>query len=471
MEYNPIFVRLFLRDYSNFSGASHIRGLRLVTDDARSWFSRSHEHFDVIQMSLIDTWAATGAGAFTLSENGLYTVEGWKRFMARLTPTGVFTVSRWFSPDHGDETARLVSLSMATLIEQGQPRPRDHIYLISNGPLSTIIVGRSSLTQGDVSLLDQNVIRLKYRILAEPGHSSTEPTLERILSAKSTKALVDIGNHTPLNLTPTRDDNPFFFNQLRIWDPSSLARAGQASSGVIFGNLGATVTLVDLIAVSLLALWAVVIYPTRDVIKLANREALVWCGAYFLAIGIGFMFVEMSLIQRMSLFLGHPTYGLAIVLFSIILATGVGSLVSERAMPLTPTAVFGWPLLLAGYVATLPLWVGTVLSMAEPGNLLVRASVCLGIVVPCGVLMGFMFPTGLRLCSRVDGRLAPWLWAGNGAAGVLASSAAVLVSIQTSLSISLWVGAAAYALLAGVAFQVLRLGRLGDLAESGVSHA
>ncbi len=119
VEYNPIFVRLFATDYRDFSGAGKVPGLRLVVDDARSWFARSTENFDSIQMSLIDTWAATGAGAFTLSESGLYTVNGWKRFLARLTPRGVFSVSRWFSPEHLNETGRVLALAMASLIEEG----------------------------------------------------------------------------------------------------------------------------------------------------------------------------------------------------------------------------------------------------------------------------------------------------------------------------------------------------------------
>jgi hypothetical protein len=159
----------------------------------------------------------------------------------------------------------------------------------------------------------------------------------------------------------------------------------------------------------------------------------------------------------MSIFMGHPVFGLAVVLFSIILATGVGSLVSEKAMSLTLPAMVAWPVTLAAYLASAPLWLGPVLVATESGPLLVRACVCLAIVAPGGVLMGFMFPTGLRLCNIVEPKLAPWLWAVNGAAGVLASGLAVLVSIQTSLNVALWIGAGAYAVLAGISVRVLSL--------------
>jgi len=224
------------------------------------------------------------------------------------------------------------------------------------------------------------------------------------------------------------------------------------------GNLAASLTLLTLVVVSGLVVIVVVLVPARSSIVHADSRGLLWSSAYFLLIGVAFMFVELSLIQRMSLFLGHPIYGLAIVLFSVILSTGIGSLISDRVMPSTRTGLFAWPLALAAYLATLPLWIGGALEATETGSLLVRAAVSVSVILPAGIVMGFMFPTGMRLSGRIDTRITPWLWAVNGAAGVLASGAAVLVAIETSLNHSLWVGAVAYAALAFVALTLLRLG-------------
>jgi hypothetical protein len=458
VEYNPIFVRLFAHDYRDFSGAAHIPGLRLEVDEARSWFARSHEQFDLIQMSLIDTWAATGAGAFTLSENGLYTVNGWKRFLTRLTPHGVFTVSRWYAPEHLDETARILSLATATLMEMGAADPAAHLYLATNRRLSTLIVGRAPLSAEDVSTLDTEVRRLGYQTVVAPGRVSADPVFDRILHARTVDELVRIGRATPLNLAPTWDDNPFFFNQLRLADPTSMMRAILSARGVMQGNLTASLTLLTLVMVSLVAVVLVVIAPARSSARNADRRTLLWSSAYFLMIGIAFMFVEITLIQRMSLFLGHPIYGLAIVLFGLILATGIGSLLSARAVPLSVPALVGWPLLLAAYLALLPLWLGGVLDQAETGSLASRAAVCLAVMAAAGLLMGFMFPVGMRLCNRIDTRVTPWLWAVNGAAGVLATGSAVLVGIESSLNSALWIGAFVYALLSIVGPQLLKLG-------------
>jgi hypothetical protein len=129
VELNPIFIDLLTRQFRDYNQLADVPGVRLFVDEARSWFARTAERFDLIQMSLTDTWAATGAGAYSLSENGLYTVQGWHHFLSALTPNGVFTVSRWFNPKDITETGRLVSLAAAALRAEGIEQPRNHLFL------------------------------------------------------------------------------------------------------------------------------------------------------------------------------------------------------------------------------------------------------------------------------------------------------------------------------------------------------
>ncbi len=459
VEYNPIFIDLLSRDYLAFSGSDRVPGLKLVVDDARSWFARSDEHFDLIQMSLIDTWAATGAGAFSLSENGLYTVDGWHRFLDRLTPQGVFTVSRWFSPEHLEETGRILSLAVATLQERGVAYPARHIFLAANNNLSTIVVGKAPLGEADLATLREAVARLGYTTLVDPGHVPRNRIFAGILGATSTGELVDFGRRQVLDLSPTWDRNPFFFNQVRLDDPAMLLRTSTGKGMVARGNLTATLTLLTLVGLSMAFTALVVLVPAARSLGTSSRPLVAWGSVYFLLIGFGFMFAEIGLIQRMSIFLGHPVYGLAIVLFGIILATGLGSFASERLMPLSVPALIGWPLALAIYLALLPQWLPAMMHAFESADLLRRVLVCLLGILPCGLLMGFMFPAGMRLVGRIDARPTPWFWAINGAAGVLGSGAAVLLGIHTSLDGTLQVAAACYAALGAAAFALLALGR------------
>ena len=133
-------------------------------------------------MSMIDTWAATGAGAFSLSENGLYTIQGWARFLDRLTPSGVFTVSRWYAPNNVNETGRLVSLAKAALLELGIRDPAKQMFLVGHEQLSTLIVGRAPFTTEDIASLKQASARLGYHVLVSPDASVAAPLLHEIMA-------------------------------------------------------------------------------------------------------------------------------------------------------------------------------------------------------------------------------------------------------------------------------------------------
>src|SRR5262249_31005236 len=152
-------------------------------DEARSWFARSADNFDSIQMSLTDTWAATGAGAFSLSENGLYTLQGWRTFFDHLTPSGTFTVSRWYSPSNDSETGRMLSLAMATLMDEHISSPREHIFLAAAEYLATLIVARAPFTPEELATLTATANRLHFTILVSPQSQPKSLILSEIVDA------------------------------------------------------------------------------------------------------------------------------------------------------------------------------------------------------------------------------------------------------------------------------------------------
>ena len=172
---------------------------------------------------------------------------------------------------------------------------------------------------------------------------------------------------------------------------------------------------------------------------------------YFILIGIGFMAVEIGLLQRMSVFLGHPIYSLSVLLFTLILATGIGSLLSDRLVLDSRWKFALWALMTGGYILALPIWLPGVLLRFESVELLGRASLCVATIAPGGLLMGFGFPTGMRLVSAMDRKPTPWFWGINGAAGVLASVVAVSTSIAVGTSGTLTIGALCYFLLLPIA--------------------
>ncbi len=460
VEINPIMIRLLTKDpeYMDFAGLADLRGVTYHVDEARSWFARSGKTFDIIQMSLIDTWAATGAGAFTLSENGLYTVEGWRIFLRRLTPDGLFTVSRWYSPDRIEETGRMVSLAMAAAFDMGLPEPSRHIFLASTGTIATLVFSRSPLSPERIAVLKDVVADMGYGVLIAPDAEPASRVLREIVASANPTQLDRYTSSLDLDLTPPTDNRPFFFNQLRLSEAVRIFAATGArtprQNGVAAGNLTATLTLVKLFVLSIALVVAAIVLPLRPAIKDVGRKLAVGGSAYFFLIGVGFMCAEIGLLQRMGVFLGHPIYSLSIVLFSLILATGIGSMISDR-WPLDDwRKLLLWSVLTGGYLFALPLWLPDVLSGLESASLLVRASLCVLLIAPAGLLMGYGFPTGMRLISAVDGKPAPWFWGINGAAGVLASSLAVACSIAYGIDITLIVAASCYVLLIPAAVSI-----------------
>jgi hypothetical protein len=413
--------------------AAH-EGVELVHDDGRSWMARTRRQFSVVQMSLIDTWAATGAGAHALGENGLYTVEAWRTFVARLAPGGIFTVSRWFQGGARDETARLVSLAVATLEERGVARPREHIVLAASGAVATLLLSRDPFAVEDLERVRDATIAYGFRLLAAPGAIDDNPVLTRILDAPDRAALERATLGPTIDLRPPVDDRPFFFNMLRVrgWLGSLPDDAG----GIIEGNRRATQAL------GLAFLVSAVLATLAILVPLARRARprghagprLAGALAYFASIGVAFMLVEIGLLQRLSLVLGHPSFSLVVVLASLVASAGLGSLASDR-IPLERTAarvalsvVLGAAL--AAVAFALPAWAPRV----APLGLATRIAFAAGLTSALGFPMGMAFPAGMRVYASELGDETPWLWGINGVAGVIASSGAVMLALEHGIA-------------------------------------
>lgn len=456
VEINPILVKL-LTDHPPFSDSINVRavnGVRLVIDEGRSWMARTQQSFDIIQMSLIDTWAATGAGAFSLSENGLYTVEAWRIFLSRLTPKGVFTVSRWYDAKEPTETGRMLSLAVAALFEIGVRNPRNHLFMATQGSIATLILSRTPFSPTDLGALDDAAAYFQHNILVSPAITATSETLNRIVASKDREDLEQHTSNRSFDLTPATDDRPFFFNQLPLTKPLQafyLAKEMIATDthlgGIRRGNLVATATLIILFLISLGFVIVSILIPLRHAVQDVGGRLAAGGTLYFLLIGIGFMMIEIGLLQRMSVFLGHPVYSLSVLLFTLILATGIGSVVSD-IFPLDSRPRFLiWALFTGAYIAALPHWLSNVFLAFDSASLLTRAILCVITIAPAGLLLGFGFPTGMRLISAIDRRPTPWFWGVNGAAGTLASTVAVASSIAFGIATTLTIGATCYVLL------------------------
>jgi hypothetical protein len=201
---------------------------------------------------------------------------------------------------------------------------------------------------------------------------------------------------------------------------------------------------------------ATIVVPLRSALKDVGLAVATRGTLYFALIGAGFMMVEIGLLQRMTVFLGHPIYSLSVLLFSLILTTGIGSFLSEKSSLHSRAKMTTWAILTGGYLFILPFGLGELFAAFNDATLAVRIAICVISITPAGLLLGFGFPTGMRLISAIDARPTPWFWGINGAAGVLASIGAIAVSLALGITATLILGALCYFLLIPVSLPLVQ---------------
>ncbi len=433
--------------FGGFTGhLDRLPQVRFVNDEARSYIARQTERFDIIQISLIDTWAATSAGAFVLTENSLYTAEAWKLFLDRLSPNGILAVSRYHFRSRPDETYRLTSLAHAALTRAGVTDPRPHIVIVKQIDASgrtpvgiaTMLVGRAPFSDRDLDTIEAVAQKMQFEVVLSPRFSADD-TFTTLASADDPRRFLA---SFPVNIAAPTDDSPFFFHTLRLRNVFDRAKSGQELDHI---NMKAVSVLGALLVVVTVLTLLCIVVPLAMTTERADLRGSVPLLVFFGSIGLGFMFVEISQLQRLIVFLGHPTYSLSVVLFSLLVSSGVGSYLSSlvEGRGTSGPAVRLFLLLLAvlcvfGFVSP-----GVIRGYQE-STTLVRVLLVTGMLSPLGLLMGMAFPLGMRLASGRTPRLTPWLWGINGATSVCASVLAIVIALSSSISAAFWTGVACY---------------------------
>ncbi len=447
VEINPIIARdVMLNGFREYSGGiyAHPRVSSHV-DDGRSFIRRSSSKYDVIQASLVDTWAATAAGAYTLTENSLYTSEAFGEYLDHLSDSGYLTITRWVF-----DGLRLVSLAQEACEARGLD-PAQHLAIVRFDRVATFVLKKTPFTDADRQRLRTVSRDLGFSILYAPGIEPSSATDEPVemqrsgTSAEDYRRLILADDRErfletyPLDVRATTDDRPFFFHTTRLGNQFQVA----FGRSMLFGNgLSALLTLMGISAA------LVLLFIVGPLVASGERPGRGWAAwlAYFGALGAGFMLLEVAMLQRFVLLLGHPVYSLTVTLFSLLLGTGLGSLISRRieanrVKTLTVRALLG----VLAAAAVSPLLLRHIIDLAIPWPLPARVGVAAAILVPLGVLLGMPLPGGMRLLAARRAELIPWGWGMNGAFSVVGATLAVFIAMNWGFSATLLIAALVYA--------------------------
>jgi MFS family permease len=443
IELNPAIFEVLTQKFADFTGHFAQRPeVSLVNAEACSWIGQHRPQVDLVQISLIDTWAATAAGGLTLTENRLYTLEAWKEFLGTLNPRGMLVVSRWFDPKgYPGEFYRLLSLASDSLQARGVPRAevRKHILAFNVGNIITVAVSPSVFSPEETAHVHQVASELGFSVLMA-NDAAFDETSRVIASGEATP---DFYGHLPMDVTTPTDNRPFFFFMKRFkdWfhpdaeDHNAVNNVALTVVFVIFfGTLSVTVGFI--------------IEPLRKLAGSMPLGAVVTDLMYFAGIGLGFMLIEISQMQRLIVFLGHPVYGLSVVLFSLLLFGGIGSATVHEDT--RPERLWKRPLLLCLVLCAVGVLTPALTAQFVPFGTVARILVSVALLAPAGLCMGMMFPAGMVLSAR-HRDMQPWFWGINGAVSVFASILGMMISMAFGIASAYWTGVAAYGLCLWIA--------------------
>jgi hypothetical protein len=435
VELNPLMVRAVNETFADFSGSPYsLPGVRKVIDEGRTFLRGDEGTYDIIQATVVYGRLAPSAGAFTLTEDHLYTVEAFGDYLDRLDEDGMLAFSRFVFEKR---IQRMVATAEEALLRRGVKDPENRIFIAAERGMATVLVKKSPFTAAEVAALEDHCRHSGFRVLYSPAGEGGNPFYS-LLRAEDREGYF---GSLAYDISPVTDDRPFFYYLVR---PRDFVRAFAGFRGPDFDDRALLLIRNLLLVVSAL----VVVFFGLPLLLRGERGAAVRRGGlpalvFFASIGLGFIVVEIVLLKRFILLLGKPFYSAALVLSSFLVAGGIGSLraggrpaggeaLRRRCGALTVALLFT--------ALLLPLLVELTLHLPLP----LRLAAAVAVTVPLGYLMGQPFPLAVSLLRRRREGLIPWVWGVNGALSVLGAMLALVLALNLGYTTTMFVGSASY---------------------------
>lgn len=449
VEMNPLIVNSVNRRSDLYRNER----VRIAIDDGRSFVRMSDERYDIISLSLGGDVITSSTGLYSLSENYLLTTDAFQDYYEHLSEHGILSITRWLqNPPRGD--IRVVSLFASAMEKEGIDNYEQNIAVIRTYVTLTVLIKKDGFTEDEIREIKRFCEDRKFDLVYIPGIKESEVNIynrfPEPLYYKLTRGILfdkdRVYKEYLFDISPVDDEKPFFFNYFR-WDKliPLYESMGRKWEPFFEGGFLAVMILIQAIILSVVLI-LLPVYSFQRIKRISDKFKII---GYFFLLGMGYMLIEIPLIQKFILFLGQPVYAISIVIFSLLLFSGTGSLISERLkikkLRHILIALFGMILF---YSLTLSIFFHSFLSY----NLLSRILISFLVLSPIGTLMGMPFPLGIRAISK---ELIPWAFCSNACASVIASVLAVVIAISLGFSTVLILAAVSYLVALGIIYRIL----------------
>lgn len=453
IESNPLLVDILRNELASFSGNLYQKkNIHIVSSNSRSALKREKDNYDLVAFSLTDVFGASGTGMYGFGEQYLYTVESFSDIINRLSPQGIISMSLYLLPPPRQEIRALATWIEA--LEKNNKNPSTHILAIRSWGTIHFFIRNCPFSESEIKKLKSHSETYLFDLVHYPGIKAEETNIhnqfkkpiyfnltQQMLSPSLRKMFYE--NYL-FDVRPVSDNRPFFYNFFKTSKIRATYKAlGQKWLPFLQGKF-----LMPLLLIQMGIIAFIMILLPFLVLKKGTgfrKKAFLKVFFYFGSIGMAFIFVEITFIQKFILFLGDPLYSAAVIIFSFLLSSGIGSLSSVKILGhktkrrLRYCLIF-LAVLIAAMLFLFPFFYNHFLRF----NLLLKVIMTFVFIFPLGFLMGFPFPTGIRLLSLQEKKLIPWAWATNAFSTVLHSVLALMIAFAGGYNLVLLLAAGGY---------------------------
>ncbi len=448
VEINPVIGELVTKYYADYIGHifKHPR-VKFYIQEGRNFTAGSKSKYDIIQITMVDSWGGAAAGAYIFNENSLYTYEAIHDFYTHLNTGGILSITRYYE---WDEALRLVNTMIQYLLDKGVEDVQNRIMVLIERPKesrrATVLLKNGSFHSEDIAVALESLPETKASIVYSPF--IPEKFLEKSDYANQFRSLIypeaynvdrqKIIRSYPKNITPSTDDKPFFFFMHRLRDIFRIDKTEHAARRMAMPLLYGMVSFFTLLGILTLFL-PLYLRSGPDILQARYRTRSL---IYFAMLGCGYMLIEISLIQRLTIFLGHPTWSFVVVLATMLFSSGIGSYMTNkwkgpsRLMVIISCII----LILLLYIFALYDQLINMMALSKPLRILIAVFA----ISPPAFFMGMCFPLGIQIVRLFNKAFVPWAWGVNGAFSVCASIFSIVIALNAGFKSTMLTGVTCY---------------------------